>query len=382
MFQGQASPLGGFSYDTGQLPPVGPASAELKLSATGSINVSAGGSVQGGKLVGTPGSGSVALDVGFALDGTLDVSALDYDGPIPGLSNINIKAQGSAPFDPFLIGGPPVSLMAPIPATMLPPVPLGTVPGTLQITIADGSLLTTTFQGTCLTVKDGMATYQGTASTSGTLLLTATFAFDSSLIPSLPFPPITVHIPPTAATISFGAQPAPGASDGTEGTCSGAGSTDAGPDGSIQPPPPNDSGPDPGADSGADAVVASFETATVNGTALTPSMISAFADTTDCGPGGYSVSLYFTGSGLGANTRFGMCLSSMMTGCSSAQGIEYLPDDGSGDTYNDDGTSMCGLTITSIPPGNIAGSFNGTLTDYSSSQSVTVALSFSTPLTQ
>ena len=76
----------------------------------------------------------------------------NYDGPIPNLSNLDIEAKGTTAFDPFLIGGPPVQVMAPVPATQLPNVPLGTVPGNLELSIQSGSVLTASYQGTCLTI--------------------------------------------------------------------------------------------------------------------------------------------------------------------------------------------------------------------------------------
>jgi hypothetical protein len=399
-FQGQASPLSGFSYDTGLEPPTPPAQAELKLSASGTIAVSAEGTVQGGAVVGTAGSGSAALDVEFQLTGHLTVSAgvVDYDGDIPGLSNVSIKAQGSTAFDPFLIGGPSASITAPIPATQLPPVPLGSVPGTLQLAIADGSTLTTTFQGTCLSVKGGMATYQGSASTSGTLNLTATLALDAPISQSFPLPPITATIPATTAAISFGTVTASGASDSQQGECAGSGGADGGSSDDAMAPP-GDAATDGGAghdggassDSGApedsgspsDGGSSFFAAATVDGAQLTKSSVTAAADSANCGAGGYAVSVYFTGPGLGPNTRFAMCLNSVSSGCGAAGPpfIQYQPDDGSFDTYFDDGTSTCGLDVAALPPGDITGAFNGTLTD-NNMQSVTVALTFSTPLTQ
>ena len=226
-FHGQASPLPGFTYDTGAQPPASPAQVDFKLSTAGTITVDATGAVNGGQLSGVAGTGAIRLDVHFQLAGhvTVMTALKNYDGDIPGLKNVDIEAQGTASFDPFLVDGTNTSLTAPVPATQLPDIPLGAVPGSLKLAIGDGSVLTTSYQGTCLSVAGGMASYSGLASTSGTLVLKATLALDlpPPLDQSMPLPDITVKIPATTAAIDFGSLAAPGANDSKQGMCASDG---------------------------------------------------------------------------------------------------------------------------------------------------------------
>jgi hypothetical protein len=249
-FHGQVSPLAGFAYDTGLEPAASPAQVELKLSANGNITVDAAAGVAGTALVPKAGSGAIKIDLHFQIAGHLKVVSglTNYDGDIPGMQNIDIAALGTGSFDPFLIGGATADVTAPIPAAQLPDIPLGTIPGKLQISIADGSTLQSSFRGTCLSVQKGMASYQGQTVTSGTLVLNATIALElpPPLNKSIPLPAITVTIPAATSGVDLGSQPAAGASDAQQGPCGPVSNTDGG------MPPQDGSTPMDGGDAGAD----------------------------------------------------------------------------------------------------------------------------------
>ncbi len=249
MFQGQIQPLSSVSYDTGLQPPGSPAQAQLKVSGNGNITVTAAAKVQGTEVVPTQGSGTVTLDLHFLLAGHLKVdTALEsYDGDIPGLMNVDIAAQGNTTFEPFLIGTGTANVTAPIPATQLPDIPLGMIPGKLQIAIADGSVLNTSYQGVCVGVAGGVASYQGEATTSGSLKLKPTIVLDAPLSKSIPLPDVTVDIPGVTLPVDLATQPATGAADAQQGMCPGN-AGEAGPDGTT--PTPDDGGTTPAPDGG------------------------------------------------------------------------------------------------------------------------------------
>jgi hypothetical protein len=221
-FHGEAKLLEGFKFDTGPQPSSGPVKLSLRLTASGSDVVDARGDVAGGKLVPRAGTGTLALDAHFKLEGTLKIDSTlkKYEGDIPGLKNIDVPATGNATFDPFLLEGA-AQVDADIPETKLPDIPLGGVPGHLSLTIMTGSKLTTKYEGTCMTVAGGSAQYEGTATTSGTLLIKATVVVDlpSPLDKEVALPTITVPVPSMASKVAFAAVAANGAGDETSGKC-------------------------------------------------------------------------------------------------------------------------------------------------------------------
>jgi len=212
----------------------------LKLSEAGKVTVNAAATIADGKLVPTPGSGNISLDAHFQIAGHLKVTALKYDGDVPGLTNVDIAVKGSQSFDPFALGGNAPSLTAAIPAAPLPDVPLGTVPGKLQLAIGDGSTLNVAFQGNCLGVHSGSASYKGVVTTTGTLVLKVTLVIDAPLNKSIPLPDVSVPIPATHAAMDLGTQPAPGTSDSQEGSCGPVATADGGSDAAAQDAAVND----------------------------------------------------------------------------------------------------------------------------------------------
>lgn len=214
-----AQPLGGFSYDTGLIPAGSPAQVQLKLSAGGGVHVEATGTPSDKGLEGEKGSGKVSVDLHVKLDGHLKVDSgfVNVDGDLPGVQNIDIAIKGDTTFDPFLVGkAQSAKLDAPIPATDLPDIPLGTTPGTLKLSVVDGSVLHSTFTGSCLSVSGEKAAYTGSLATTGSLVLKGTLAI-TGLPESVDLGTITIPIPDATTPLDFGSKPAAGAKDDESG---------------------------------------------------------------------------------------------------------------------------------------------------------------------
>lgn len=223
----EAEPLSGFAFDTGLIPAGSPAQVSLELSAGGKVRVAASGKVEGGAVVGTAGSGTLALDLHVKMAGRLKIDnpLKQVDGPLPGLDDIDVPIAATAAFDPFLVEeGQRAEVAAAVPETKLPPIPLGSVPGKLELTVTSKSRVTSVLRGRCLSVASGKATYLGEATTSGTLVLTG------RLLVELPAPlnapvdlgTIEVPIPESRVALDSEAEAVPGAADGAVGRACGA----------------------------------------------------------------------------------------------------------------------------------------------------------------
>lgn len=234
LFQGEGKLLEGFSFNSGAQPPTGPASVTLRLSGTGAVKVEARGALDGGKIAGKPATGKVDLDAHIKLDGTLKIDSpiKKSSGDIPGLKDIDIAIVGSAAFDPFLLDGAGAEVTAAIPETKLPDIPLGSVPGKLRLTVVSGSQLTSKFHASCMTVASGSAQYEGTAVTSGKLVIKGTIVLElpSPLDKEVELPEINVPIPSATSKVEFKPVAVSGASDDKAGSCSTGTEQDGGVD--------------------------------------------------------------------------------------------------------------------------------------------------------
>jgi hypothetical protein len=112
-------------------------------------------------------------------------------------------------------------------------VPLGSVPGKLQLTVVSGSTLTTKYTATCMTIASGQAQYAGSAVTSGTLKIKGTIVLElpAPLNESIDLPEITVPIPSATSEVKFASVATDGADDSTAGSCTPVTGGDAGDDG-------------------------------------------------------------------------------------------------------------------------------------------------------
>jgi hypothetical protein len=222
-FEAQAEPLGGFSFDTGLIPKGSPAQVSLKVSAGGNVKVVAVGERGADGLAGKAGGGKLSLDLHVKMDGRLKIDSplKKIDDALPGLKDIDVPITGEIPFEPFMLGeGESAELSAAIPETKLPPIPLGSVPGKLEITVTGKSAVKSSFSGTCMSVAGGLASYKGITKTSGSLVL------KGRLLVELPMPldkaidlgEIEVPIPGSTTALAFGPQDVAGVADGQTGS--------------------------------------------------------------------------------------------------------------------------------------------------------------------
>lgn len=223
-FAATAEPLPGFEYDTGLVPAVSPARVQLKLSAAGAIKVAAMAANKGGALSPRAGSGKLTLDIHVKSTGKLkvDTPLKKYDGDLPGLKDVDIPITGVVDFEPFLLAeGESAAVTADIPETKLPDIPLGSVPGSLVLTVVKGSTLTTTFRGKCVSVASGKASYSGVAKTSGKIVLEGkiVLALPAPFDKSFDLPRFDVAVPETPTSLDSAAVEFGGVSDTKTGAC-------------------------------------------------------------------------------------------------------------------------------------------------------------------
>jgi hypothetical protein len=221
----EAPVLPDFKYDTGLQPASGPAQAQLTLSSAGSIVVDAAAAGANGKLQGKPGGGTLKLDMHVKLAGHLKVDAglVKYDGDLPGIQNVDIPILGTTPFDGLVLDGAPAQVVANVPETKLPDIPLGSVPGHLALTVATGTTVTVAYHASCLDVHGGQAKLQGQSTVSGKLVLTASIVLDIPLhAVSVDLPTISVDLPQANKELDTAPVAAAGIADGTQGNCASA----------------------------------------------------------------------------------------------------------------------------------------------------------------
>ncbi|NUP08252.1 MAG: hypothetical protein HOW73_19555 [Polyangiaceae bacterium] len=212
--RGEEEVLPGFSYSTGLQPPGSPVQASFDLSAGGTtvveVKTQPSGSASAPELIGIRGGGTLSLQGGFAMTGTLkiDIDGLpSYDGPIPGIENVNIAFEGKTTFDPFSIGKPQ-SAKADIPPARLPPIPLpGGIPGSLVLDVAEGSFIEVGFTGSCAGIEGDTASYEGDLTRGGALVIKPSVEVDVPIIGKQVFeiPSFTVDLVLDAGTISASA---------------------------------------------------------------------------------------------------------------------------------------------------------------------------------
>jgi hypothetical protein len=236
-FHGEVPVLPGFSFDTGMQPPGSPVQLQLMFSAGGALvadaRAIAGGDGDALAVAAVPGSGAYSLAAHVKLDAMLhvDVGGLKYDGPIPGIENVDISFGGETTFDPFLIDGS-AEVVATLPDISLPNIPLpGGLPGHLALTIASGSTIASTLSGRCASFEQQAAQFLATTSTRAQVLLDAEIVLQVPVVGerSFPLPRITVDVPAVSVDMDLGqhefaggGEP-PSGSLATSGSCDGSG---------------------------------------------------------------------------------------------------------------------------------------------------------------
>jgi hypothetical protein len=234
--------LDGFSYDTGKLPGDGPVQVSLVVSGSAVANVqlpAIASEDSGAPALHAAGPGTIEVSGGFSLDGTLkvDQSGLPgYDGDIPGLADISLPISGTAPVEDFAIGKV-ATVSAAIAPGDLPPIPLpGGVPGTLQLSVAEGSAIDVSLEGACASIDDGDAAYQGAAVRGGTINIgiaveleipiTGSKRFDIATV-AVSIPESSYEVTASASEVAIGDAPesaaAPTCASAEEGGEGGAG---------------------------------------------------------------------------------------------------------------------------------------------------------------
>ncbi|NUO53052.1 MAG: hypothetical protein HOV80_29750 [Polyangiaceae bacterium] len=189
--------LDSFSYDTGELPGSGPVQVSLKVSGSATAKVHMPAVASDGALFAAA-PGTIEVSGGFFLDGTLKVDQTGlpkYDGDLPGLADVSLPISGTTPVNGFAIDEP-VTVSAVIQPGDLPPIPLpGGLPGTLQLSVGEGSTIDVTLEGTCASVDGSTAAYQGTAIRAGTVNLDIAVEIDTGIAGTKSFDIGTVAIP-------------------------------------------------------------------------------------------------------------------------------------------------------------------------------------------
>jgi hypothetical protein len=254
---GESELFPSLEYATGLVPAGSPVQASFTVSATGKTTLAgkaiASGAESSTTLSGVPDSGRFAIEGGFALIGQLkiDIDGLpSYDGPIPGIENVDIPIVGETKLSPFSIGKA-VSARADVPPADLPGIPLpGGIPGQLVIAIADGSFVELSLSASCAGADGKDASWVGSVDRAGVLVLAPRVEVEVPFIGTQSFdiPQLTVdlalgqsEIAATGVVGGYGEKPASG--DHVSGACTageggadtggaGAGSADGGAPGS------------------------------------------------------------------------------------------------------------------------------------------------------
>lgn len=236
-FEGEAEIFPGLDYSTGLQPAGSPVQASFTVTASGTSAVTAEAAVSGSKddpvLTGMPDGGELKLTGGFAMIGQLviDIDGVpSYDGPIPGIENVDIPVEGTETYSPFSVGEAR-TVRADIPPSDLPGIPLpGGIPGQLVLTIAEGSFVEQDFTGACAGADGEDAVYTGTIDRRGTLVIRPRVDVEVPVVGTQSFdiPEFSVDLALGTSDLAmeaklerFGAAPADG--DEVKGSCGGSG---------------------------------------------------------------------------------------------------------------------------------------------------------------
>lgn len=270
-----------------------------------------------------------------------------------------------------------------------------------MLTVAKGSVLRSTFHGTCLSVAGGDASYVGETTTSGTLVLRGKIVLKlpAPLDKSADLPAITVDIPATTTKAESARVPASGIGDAEGGAC-GATQPGGARDGGASPDDPGasdarsdaakptDSGAATPSDSGARGAGSPLPDASIGdaggdaeGGLPTGSTFSVTVDSlhgtpdrlatgtrTVKGRRTYDGYFYFTAPGFGPGSRVVVTAFSAISGCVASNGnltqyVEFQPADGSYRSFDSaPSNGACGLAVTQADDARLTGAFNGVVT--------------------
>ncbi len=213
-FHGEQEAFPDFGYDTGALPDASsPVQLRLTFSAAGKLTADAvattGGTGDALAVAGKPGSGTFALDAHLKAAANLKVNITglpSYDGPIPGIENLDIALANTVQFDPFLMGGSSAILSVNLPETELPPIPLGSVPGKLIVTVSGTSTVNSTLTGICAGLDQKKIQFLTETATSAMIVLKPKIVISVPVIGDKEFaiPEITIRTPAIKAPMDMG----------------------------------------------------------------------------------------------------------------------------------------------------------------------------------
>jgi hypothetical protein len=366
-----------FDFSTGLQPAASPVQASFTITANGASHVSASAKASGSEdsptLTGLPQTGALNITGGFGMEGQLkiDISGLpSYDGPIPGIENVDIPFTGSNAFSPFAIETP-VSTRAAIPPQRLPEIPLpGGIPGQLVLEVAEGSFIETSFSGTCAGISGTQASYTGSIDRAGSLVIQPSVEVEVPLIGTQVFeiPSFTVDLAlgssdlsMTAAVDTFGDKPEAG--DHREGACTPTGTSGSGGGGAGGSGEGGSAVGGGGAGgSGVDGGTATLE---IDGVVMTITHIALWP------AGGYDdnthVFIQFEGPRFDGNSDMAIDIVEAGSGCAMGNSA-WLRPDVANQLYPDQYVSTedydCGLEILTVPTmsgQSAVGSFSGYL---------------------
>ena len=236
-FAGEQAAIPDYSYDTGWLPAASPIQVKLIFNTAGKLTAKAeaivGGTTDAPILSGKAGTGLFEMKVLFQFQVLIkvDVSVVQYEGPVDENADIVFEFGGEATFDPFLLGGA-AEIVADVPETQLASIPLAaSIPGVdINVIVHIAGTVTSTFSGACAAVNDSEAHYVGTTLILGNLILRPSVTISALMYEeTLDAFDIPVDVPETALTMDLGTvavTPGGGAVDGggslgTVGTCDG-----------------------------------------------------------------------------------------------------------------------------------------------------------------
>lgn len=260
-FHGELRPFDGLDLSSGMQPPASPVQVALSFAVDGAVTVDAkavsGGPADAPRVAGTPGSGKQEIKARLKADAKVkvDLSALQYDGPLPGIEALDVAFAGASTFDPFLLDGSSLAT-ADVPETRLPPIPLpGGIPGSIVLTIEKGSFVRSSFHGTCANVTTGAsptAHYVGATKLDGELLVRGTVEIKAPLSKKIEIPSFKVKIPARDLAVDLGEVGVTGGEEiaGTslmtsDEACSATPAPTAPPSAGSKPAPPPDPTTDP-----------------------------------------------------------------------------------------------------------------------------------------
>lgn len=208
-----------FELDTGFLPADQPAQVRVVARAGGTLTMAALADVEQDALVPLAESGLLGLEAEMQFDVHVNVDTAGFK------FNELVKSFGyaipatSIDFTPFLLDSA-AALDIDLPAQDIGDIPLGSIPGSLRLSVEGGSVQIG-LQGTCAEARDGLAQFMGVVTGGGRIEIGATIVVTVPVFGDKEFGPIIipVDLPSLNAPIDFGTFEANGSSASVAGPC-------------------------------------------------------------------------------------------------------------------------------------------------------------------